>query len=68
MEKGDWGSSERIWGLEPYYDPGRAIQIHEAIKSLKIKTVIDMACGVGIVAESLAWVIPGHFTQFDIEE
>jgi hypothetical protein len=69
METGDWGADKRrIWGLEPYYDPGRAIQIHEAIKGLKIKTVIDMACGVGIVAESLAWVIPGHFTQFDIEE
>lgn len=68
MVEGNWGSKERIWGLEPYYDPGRAIQVYEAIKDLDIKTVIDMACGVGLVVESLAWCFPSHYAQFDIEE
>jgi hypothetical protein len=68
MITGDWGKKERIWGLESYYDPGRAIQIYEAVKDLGIKRTVDIACGVGLVAESLSWVIEGTFQQFDIEE
>lgn len=69
MIRGDWGKPERVWGLEPYYDPGRMIQIYEAIKDLNIKRVVDVACGVGLIAEGLSWVIPyTTFQQFDIEE
>lgn len=68
LDKDKWGRKERIWGLEPYYDPGRAIEIYEAVKDLHITSIVDIACGVGIVLESLAWVIDADCEQFDIEE
>lgn len=68
IDKDKWGNEKRIWGLEPYYDPGRAIQIYNAVKDLNIERVLDIACGVGLIAESLSWVMPSTFEQFDIEE
>lgn len=70
METGDWGRPERIWGLNIPADPGRAIQIYEAIKDLEIKSIVDVACGVGLVAEGLHWVMPKEceIEHFDIEE
>lgn len=63
----DFGlDKRRIWGLEKIYGPGRAIQIYEAIKDLDIKTAVDIACGVGLVAETLHWVV-GEWEQFDIK-
>jgi len=67
MEKGDWGRPERIWGLNIQVDPGRAIQIYEAIKDLKVKSVLDIACGLGLVVESLHWVMDCDMEHFDIE-
>lgn len=69
MVGGDWGAKERIWGLEPYYDPGRAIDIYEAVKDLGIESILDVACGVGLILESLSWKIPCHkYHQFDVEQ
>lgn len=66
MEKSDWGHPKRIWGLENRYDAGRMIPIHEAIKNLPIKNIVDVACGVGIVADGLKWVMNAEIEQFDI--
>lgn len=68
LDKDKWGKKERVWGLEPYYDPGRAIEIYESVKDLEIKSIVDIACGVGIVLESLGWVMDANCEQFDIEE
>lgn len=56
MTKGNWGMPERIWGLEPTYDAGRVLQIYDAIKPLPIKSVVDIACGTGIIGDCLSWV------------
>lgn len=57
------------WGLEPYYDPGRMIHIYEALKGKEWESLLDVACGVGIVTEGLSWMYGDKsFKQFDIEE
>jgi len=66
MNKEDWGHPNRLWGLESYYDPGRAIEIYEAIKDLRIESILDIACGNGLVLESLSWMKEGRYEQFDI--
>jgi len=66
MVRGDWGHEKRVWGIENDYNPGRAIQIYEEIKDLEFKNLVDIACGFGMVAESLKWVFPDKdITQFD---
>lgn len=66
MEKGNWGHPKRVWGIEPRYDSGRMIPIYEAIKNLKFDSLIDIACGNGIIADGLKWVFPNvNITQFD---
>ena len=69
MIKGDWGHEKRIWGIESTYDAGRMIQIYEAIKDLEFESLIDIACGEGIIADGLSWVFPDKdITQFDFCE
>lgn len=58
----------KYWGLEPTYDAGRMIAIYEAIKELPITSMIDVACGTGIIADGLQWMMPNiAVEQFDIE-
>lgn len=68
MITGDWGNPKRIWGLEETYDAGRMIQIYEAIRDLPITSIIDVACGTGIIADGLAWTRKWDVYQFDIEQ
>lgn len=56
----------RFWYIENTYDPGRAIPIYEAIKDLGIESILDIACGEGLVLETLSWVMPIRMEQFDI--
>ena len=59
----------RIWGLQPKYDSGRMIHIYEAIKDKEVKSIIDIACGYGIVADGLRWAMPeAEIEQFDLFE
>lgn len=68
MEKGNWGDPKRLWGLEKTYDAGRMIDIYEAIKGLPIYDIVDIACGVGIVADGLQWKnLEWNIEQFDIK-
>lgn len=56
-----------IWNLQIPYDSGRMIQIYEAIKDLPIDSIVEIACGYGIIADGLSWVFPDKkITQFDI--
>lgn len=56
----------RFWHIEETYDPGRAIPIYEAIKNLEVTSILDVACGEGLVLETLSWVMPIKMEQFDI--
>lgn len=69
MDKQDWGNPKRLWGIEPRYEAGRMIDIHLAIKDLPIESVVDIACGHGIILDGLWWKNQ-HLKceQFDIEE
>lgn len=69
MMKGDWGNPKRFWGLEQRYDAGRMIDIYDAIKVLPIESILDVACGTGIILDGLWWKMQKHtMKQFDIEE
>jgi hypothetical protein len=69
MIKGDWGHEKRVWGIGKTYDSGRMIQIYEAIKDLEFNSLVDIACGQGIIADGLKWVFPNkEITQFDFWE
>lgn len=69
MDKQDWGNPKRIWGLEPNYDSGRMIDIYLAIKDLPVESIVDVACGTGIILDGLWWKFQKHtMSQFDIEE
>jgi hypothetical protein len=61
----------RYWGLEPTYDAGRLIPIYEALKTRVGDefSLVDVACGVGIIADGLKWMYPkADITQFDVME
>ena len=60
---------ERIWGIENEYDTGRIAYIYEFIKKLGIQefSLVDVACGNGLIADGLAYLFPKSKTeQFDI--
>lgn len=60
----------RHWGIQEFYAPGRMIQIAEALKKLELKpdfSLVDMACGHGLIADGLKWVFPeAKISQFDL--
>lgn len=59
----------RYWGLEPTYDAGRMIDIYLALQGKEWGSLVDVACGTGIIADGLKWVRPlATIDQFDIEE
>ena len=69
MDKRDWGFEERVWGLEESYDAGRMIPIYLAIKDRNVKSILDVACGVGLIADGLTWMWDDRdIEQFDIIE
>lgn len=63
---------DKIWGIEPEYNTGRAIAIYEAIKKLNLPAdfkLIDIACGYGLIADCLKDIFPGaRIEQIDIKK
>jgi hypothetical protein len=58
----------KYWNTEPNYDPGRMIQIARALEGIEWKSLVDIACGEGIIAEGLSWIFKEkEISQFDIK-
>lgn len=58
----------KYWGIEPRYDSGRMIEIARALEGIEWHSLVDIACGEGLIADGLSWVFKDKdISQFDIE-
>lgn len=58
----------KYWNIEKTYDPGRMIPIAKALEGIEWHSLVDVACGEGLIADGLSWVFKDKdISQFDIE-